>query len=77
MLEGQTHMMHGHWWQDHVVGGTVPKPLRTFLRPRGGPYSLFWGSGSLKSPFKAKKGTLFIPRLLLGLALHPASISIS
>ena len=35
------------------------------LGPRVGPYSLFYGSGSLIKSFK--KGTLFIPRFLLGL----------
>ena len=36
-----------------------------------GPYSFFGGLGSLIIPFKPEKGTLFIPRLLLGLVLQP------
>ena len=40
------------------------------LGPRVGPYSLFQGLGSLISPpFITKTGSLFIPRLLLGLVL--------
>ena len=37
------------------------------LGPRVGPYSLFWGvQVPVKSPLN-QKGTLFIPRLLVGL----------
>ena len=40
------------------------------LRAQSRPYSLFPGLGSLKTSFKPKGGTLFIPRFLLGLATN-------
>ena len=40
------------------------------LGARVGPYSLFKGSGSLITSCKPQKGTLFIPRFLLGLGVQ-------
>ena len=43
-------------------------PLGSETRTQSGPlFPFFRALGSLKSPFEPKKGTLFIPRLLLGL----------
>ena len=38
-----------------------------YLGPRVGPYSPYFGFGFPYKPLKTKKGTLFLPRLLLGL----------
>ena len=42
---------------------------RTWSKPFLTLFSFFQGWGSMKIPLKPKKGTLFIPRLLLGLVI--------
>ena len=49
----------------------VTTPEIDLLGPGVGPYFLVLGFGFLYSALKTKKGTLLIPRLLLGLALSP------
>ena len=49
--------------------GGVEGSVSLGLGPRVGPYSRFKGSGTLIRPTKTKQGTLFIPRLLLGLVV--------